>query len=129
MNVLVIEDENLSRLTLRRILSHLQVKVTEAANGEEALELLPSAQPDLILLDLGLPGIDGYETLSRIRSLEGFTNTPVVCISASKDLSAIVKLRELGITDYLVKPIRADEANARLRDALQVAATRKSGRT
>lgn len=104
--ILIVDDEEAIRDSLRLILSaHFQVLV--ATNGEEALEMLPMAGPDLVLLDVSMPILDGLDTLRRMRD-EGIT-TPVVMLTASTTVRTAVQAIKLGAIDYLNKPFDVQE--------------------
>jgi two-component system KDP operon response regulator KdpE len=108
--VLVVEDDQALRRTLRATLRARTFDVLEAATGEEALSLISRGGPDLVILDLGLPGIDGVETLRHLRS---FTNVPVLVLSVRDGLRDKVVALESGADDYMVKPFEAEELLAR----------------
>ena len=114
--VLLIEDD----LALRSIL-HLSLRVAsfdvlEATSGEEALVTLVKAQPDLVVLDVQLPGIDGLETLRRLRA---FSDVPVVVSTVRDGLHDKVSMFDAGADDYVVKPFEPDELLARVRANLR----------
>lgn len=104
--VLYIEDNPANLSLVERILGHLpQVKMDSAASGELCLDLARAQRPDLILLDINLPGIDGYEVLRRLREDEETRNIPVIALSANAMPRDIEKGKAAGFTDYIVKPI------------------------
>src|SRR6185503_8608059 len=80
--ILVVEDYDDVRRMLTILLESEKFRVLEAATGSEALEVIKDEHPDAILMDLALPGIDGFETIRRIRAIDGFQNTPIVVLSA-----------------------------------------------
>jgi two-component system KDP operon response regulator KdpE len=90
--------------------------VDQAGSGEEALHLAAARHPDVVLLDLGLPGVDG---LGVIRGLRGWTNVPIVVLSVREAEADKVAALDLGADDYLTKPFGMDELLARLRAALR----------
>jgi DNA-binding response OmpR family regulator len=109
--ILVVDDE-------QRILKFLNLKfknsgyeVLTAQNGLKALEQVQSNEPDLIVLDIMMPGMDGFETLKQIRA---FSSVPVIMLSAREDNVDKVKGLELGADDYLAKPFNPDELVARI---------------
>jgi two-component system KDP operon response regulator KdpE len=104
---------------LRALGANLRVHgydVDLAATGEEALELAARHQPDAVILDLGLPGISGLEV---IRGLRGWTDTPIIILSAREAQGEKVAALDLGADDYVTKPFGMDELLARLRAALR----------
>lgn len=100
-------DDNAANLRLLegmfKMRSHLQV--LSAATPEEGLELAISHHPDLILLDISMPRLDGYEVLSRLRQHATLTHTPIVAVTAKAQLLDRMKGLALGFNDYVTKPI------------------------
>jgi DNA-binding response OmpR family regulator len=116
-NVMIIEDDPEIRGVVRTLLTNDGFHVEEAADGRTAVERVFLLKPDLILIDLRLPGLDGTEVCKRIRA--GRLNTPIIVISAAKDEFDKVLLLELGADDYLVKPFGARELLARIKAVLR----------
>jgi two-component system cell cycle response regulator DivK len=103
--VLVVEDNRLNMKLVRDVLQHAGYEVLEAATGEEGVEVALGARPDLVLMDLQLPGIDGTEALRRIKRGAGDAAMPVVAVTASampSDREAAVRA---GFDGFLEKPI------------------------
>ena len=120
--ILVIEDEpDINRL-LAKILNNADYHVTSAYSGTEAKLLLEKESPDLILLDLMLPGISGEELLNMLRK-EKYSNIPAIVISAKNSLDNKVSLLKGGADDYITKPFEPEEVLARVQALL-----RRSGR-
>ena len=117
--VLVIEDEADIRELIRYNLEQEGFKVREAATGEEGLVDARKKQPDLILLDLMLPGIQGLEVCRRLRGMTETRNTPLIMVTAKGEESDIVAGLEMGADDYLTKPFSTRELVARLRSVLR----------
>jgi two-component system KDP operon response regulator KdpE len=115
-HVLVIEDEVPIRRFLRASLSSEGYQVSEAASGEEGLRLASSQPPDLVILDLGLPDLDGHEVLKRLR--EWYT-APILILSARDQESQKVAALDYGADDYVTKPFGIGELLARMRTALR----------
>lgn len=114
--VLVVEDELPIRRFLKPSLQSQGFKVVEAERGEEALALASSHNPDIILLDLGLPDMDGLEVVKRLRE---WTATPIIILTArGKEKDKITGL-DAGADDYLTKPFDVGELMARMRAALR----------
>lgn len=118
-HILVIEDEQPIRRFLRAALEDSGYRISEAATGEEGLRAATSHPPDLVLLDLGLPDLDGQEVLKRLR--EWYTS-PVIILSARDQEDQKVGALDNGAGDYVTKPFNAGELLARLRVALRHAA-------
>ncbi|WP_027165335.1 response regulator transcription factor [Mesorhizobium sp. WSM3224] len=117
VSILVVDDEPPIRKLLRVGLGSQGYTVSEAPNAKAALELMQAERPDLILLDLGLPGMTGLELLGKWRS-DGL-DIPVVILSSRTDEAGIVAALELGADDYVTKPFGMNELVARIRVALR----------
>lgn len=115
-NILVIEDHLPIRRFLKTALITQHYRYHEAGTGKEGLALASDIKPDVILLDLGLPDMDG---LSIIKSLRVWTATPIIILSARDQEHDKIKALDLGADDYLTKPFSIGELNARLRVALR----------
>jgi DNA-binding response OmpR family regulator len=124
--VLIIDDEESMRLLLARIVSRdLKAEVQLAGTSVQALRLAETYAYDAILLDLLLPGMDGFEVLERIRGRTPNAATPVVVVSVLSDKASMERARELGANAYLVKPVERAELVATVRSQL-AARTRRS---
>ncbi len=106
-SILIVDDEKPIRRILSLLLRERRHRVTDAGSGEEALAILQEAKPDLVLLDLKLPGIDGLETLRRLRALD--PRLDVVMMTAHGTISSAVEAMRRGAFDYLTKPFDNDE--------------------
>ena len=115
--VMIVEDDAEIRGIVRTLLTNDGFQVEEIADGRMAVERVFLLKPDLILVDLRLPGLDGTEVCKRIRA--GRLNTPIIVISAAKEEFDKVLLLELGADDYLVKPFGARELLARIKAVLR----------
>src|SRR4051795_6470319 len=104
--VLVVDDDELIRAVLRRVLETSGATVREAETGEDGLRALYDGRPDVVVLDIGLPGLDGWQVLERIRQL---TDVPVVMLSARDDELEKVRALRAGADDYVTKPFGAPE--------------------
>jgi two-component system, OmpR family, response regulator len=113
MKILVIEDEALILAFLERGLSAEGHAVDTATRGEEGLDRLRDGCPDVVVLDIMLPGIDGFDVLAAIRAID--PELPVIILSARDDVADRVRGLDLGATDYLVKPFAFAELAARVR--------------
>jgi len=107
--VLLVEDTEDNRFMMRRLLEMSGYKVIEATNGEEAVRLAESEQPDLILMDLSLPVIDGLAATRAIRKLERLTKTPIVAVSAHDTSDFQADALAAGCDSYITKPIDFSE--------------------
>ncbi|HEY3917135.1 MAG TPA: response regulator transcription factor [Stellaceae bacterium] len=116
VRILVIDDEPAIRRLLKTSLSAEGYEVEEAATGEAGWTQFGRVKPDLVLLDLGLPDIDGREVIRRIR---GAGLIPIIVLSIRSDERGKVEALDLGADDYVAKPVGMDELNARVRAALR----------
>jgi DNA-binding response OmpR family regulator len=107
---LLIDDDQDARVILRRALERKGLEVVEAESGDQGLRELFSARPDIVLLDIGLPGLDGWGTLARIRQL---TNVPVMMVSGESSELEKVRALQGGADDYVTKPFGIQELLAR----------------
>jgi two-component system KDP operon response regulator KdpE len=114
--VLVVDDEPQIRRALTTNLRARGYEVDEAETGEEALAMAARLHPDVVVLDLGLPGIDGIEV---VHGLRGWTSMPILVLSAREDEASKVAALDAGADDYVTKPFGMDELLARLRAALR----------
>src|SRR5512139_2500886 len=122
-HILVIDDEPQILRAMRTILTEKQFKVTTASRGEEGLTLAATNEPDLIILDLGLPDMDGREVCTRLRE---WTQTPIIILSVRDSERDKVAALDQGADDYLTKPFGIEELLARVRVALRHSTSRKS---
>ena len=107
--ILVAEDYEDVRGMLKILLESEDFHVLEAATGAQALTAVKNGRPDVILMDLALPGIDGFETIRRIRKIDGFQNTPIIVITAYSGKSIYETARRAGTNYFMAKPIDFDE--------------------
>jgi len=115
--VLVIEDEGAMRTVLKDILDHEGFRVLTAMDGENGLQMAIHEKPDLILLDIMLPKLDGFALCAQLRALE--IHTPVLMLTAKGQIEDRVTGLDSGADDYLVKPFSTDELLARVRALLR----------
>lgn len=112
LQILVVEDDTPVRNLITTTLKAQDYRFSVAVNGKEAVMSAASLNPDVILLDLGLPDIDGVEVIRRIRS---WSNMPIIVISARSEDNDKIDALDAGADDYLTKPFSVDELLARLR--------------
>ncbi len=117
LRVLVVDDEPAIRRFLRASLTAEGYVVSESEDGEDALKLLRRNSFDVVLLDLGLPHMSGFDFISRVRDWGG--NVPIVVLSSRNDEGGKVRALDLGADDYVSKPFGLDELMARLRTAVR----------
>jgi DNA-binding response OmpR family regulator len=115
-NVMVVEDEGDIRESLRRGLVRHGHAVSTCPTGLDALQRLADSDPDVVLLDLGLPDVDGLQVL---RMLRGISDVPVIVITARDDEGVIITALDTGADDYVVKPFGLDHVAARIRAVIR----------
>jgi signal transduction histidine kinase len=116
--LLVVDDDERNRALLRACLQHPSVSILEADSGEAALELFGREGADLVLLDVMMPGIDGYETTRRIKQAAGDSFLPVILITALTDQESLLRGLHSGADEFLTKPINTQELSIRVRNLL-----------
>ncbi|MCF6314490.1 MAG: response regulator [Verrucomicrobiales bacterium] len=120
-NRVLLVDDNMTNLqVLFQALEQEGYELLVAQSGEEALEIAAEAQPDLILLDINMPGIDGYQTCVKLKQSERTRASVVVFLSARGDTADKVKGLEIGAVDYIDKPFQFEEVLARVRKHLEL---------
>jgi two-component system KDP operon response regulator KdpE len=117
IRILVVDDEPAIRRFLRTSLGAQKYLIEEAEDGQTALDIANKTPLDLIVLDLGLPGMDGFEVIRGLR--ETSSDVPIVVLSSRTDEAGKVKALDLGADDYVTKPFGVDELLARIRAALR----------
>jgi len=113
--VLIVDDDEDLRILASKALTRAGHRVFEAADGEEGLRLIENLHPDLVVLDLSMPGIDGFEVLRRLRAAEATSTLPVIVLTAHGDEESARASFELGATDFLAKPFTPPQLDARVR--------------
>lgn len=117
--ILVVDDNDSGRELIAQQLQRQDYLVVEASSGERCLEVMRSARPDLVLLDLVMPGLNGYEVLQAVRADEELRRIPVVVISGVQDEVGAIHCIDAGASDYLIKPVNATLLNARVSALLE----------
>jgi len=105
--ILVIDDEETSVVLIKSCLIEKGYKVIVARDGEEGLQAVKEKKPDLIVLDVQMPKMNGYEFMTELKSLQGFTTTPVIMLTGNETMQDVFKLE--GVKDYFVKPVKIPE--------------------
>jgi len=117
-SILVVDDDRVNLKIIGGILRHEGYEISEAASGEQALEVYSEYRPNLVLLDVMMPGIDGFEACRTLKKTYGDTCAPVIFITAKNKADDIVMGFDAGGVDYLTKPFRPKEVLARIRTHL-----------
>jgi len=118
-SLLVVDDSELNRDLLSRYLAHLGHTVQAAADGARALALIDTGVFDLVLLDIMMPGLNGYQVLQHLKNSPTWRDLPVIMISALDEMDSVVRCIELGATDYLLKPFNPVLLRARVGACLE----------
>jgi two-component system NtrC family sensor kinase len=116
--VLLVDDNTTNLQVLFQALSPEGYELLVAQSGEQALESALEAKPHLILLDVKMPGIDGFETFRRLRAAEETASIPVLFLSAHANVESIEEAGTLGAEGYFTKPFQFDEITAKVRELL-----------
>ena len=103
--ILVVDDSSTVVFALKKLLEQDGYQVLTAANGEQAIVMAENHKPDLILMDVLMPGMNGFQATRRIRKMDDLESTPIIIISASEQKTEEFWLRRLGANDFLPKPI------------------------
>jgi len=107
--ILVVDDEpDILKVVTFRV-KKLEYEVVTATNGQEALDLIQKEEPDLILLDIELPVMNGYEVCQRVKTNEKLKHIPIIFLTASSASKIAEKVKELNADDYLIKPFDSEE--------------------
>src|SRR5215831_13430290 len=118
-HILVVDDNAVNRLTLARSLELQGHSVALAEGGQQALDMVRAGSYDVVLLDIVMPDMDGFQVLERMKAEQSLRDIPVIVISALEDVESAVRCIELGAEDYLPKPFDPVLLRARLRASLQ----------
>jgi CheY-like chemotaxis protein len=116
--VLIVDDEPFNVDVLQQELEELNYQIITAFNGQEALDKIKNQQPDLILLDLMMPVLDGFAVLSEIKADNALRDIPVIIVSAADDSKTIVKGIKQGADDYITKPVDATHLVRKVKEYL-----------
>ena len=119
-HVLVVEDDEAIRFILERLLARDGYRTSSVGDGEEALAAIEGLMPDLVLLDVGLPSLDGFEITRRLRADARTVALPIVLLTARTGIESVVEGLDAGADDFVSKPFHAAELLARLRSALRL---------
>ena len=113
---LVVDDSSVIRKVARRILEGLEFRITEAEDGQKALDLCNEGMPDAILLDWNMPVLDGFDFLKQLRKLPGGKEPKVVFCTTENDVAHIAKAMRAGADEYIMKPFDKDIVEAKFQE-------------
>jgi len=120
--ILIVEDQEDNRAILRDVLSRAGYDLIEAFNGEDAVRLAQNEQPDLILMDIQLPGIDGFEATRRIKAIIDLKSVPIIAVTSYALSGDEAQARAAGCDAFVAKPFSPRELLARVREYVPDAA-------
>jgi two-component system sensor histidine kinase/response regulator len=123
--ILVVDDIDDNILLLNTVLSRVKYKVISATRGAEALEKINTVNPDLILLDVMMPDIDGFEVLRRLKEDPEHRNIPVIMLTALHDDDDMIEANNIGASDYITKPFKVDELLDRVNRQISLIASKR----
>jgi PAS domain S-box-containing protein len=125
MSVLIVDDTPANIDILGHIMGRGKLSISIAPNGEKALEIIKKNKPDLILLDVMMPGIDGYEVCERLKKGAATKDIPIIFLTALSELENIIKGFKVGAVDYITKPFKEAEVVCRATSQLKLRKTQK----
>ena len=127
--VLIVDDDITVRLLVRRCLEKVGFVVEEASDGEKALSSFENLHPDIVLLDVRMPGMDGFEVCEEIRKLPGGNLLPILMVTGLDDMESINRAYEAGATDFITKSVNWEVLSHHVRFILRASqASSSSGR-
>lgn len=126
LSVLVVDDVPLNILLIKKMLSQYTFEIRTASNGQAALDAIAEKKVDLLLLDLMMPGIDGFEVIRRLRAADDTKELPIIILSALNSEQDISKGFQLGANDFINKPIIMEKLINSVTTQINLQATRKA---
>ena len=123
--LLIVDDVQSNVLLLKALLGKEGYRIASAMNGQEALAMIEKENPDLILLDVMMPGMDGFEVAATLKSQEIYKDVPIIFLTALDDTQSIVKGFQLGANDFISKPFRKEELMVRICHQLSLVAAKR----
>jgi PleD family two-component response regulator len=118
--ILIVDDVPKNLQVLGNILNKAGYKISAALNGEQALKIISKAKPDLILLDIMMPGLSGFDVIKELKSNEETVEIPVIFLTAKTEKDDVIQGIELGAVDYLTKPFNSTELLARVKNHVEL---------
>ncbi len=117
MKVMVVDDSEFMRRVLSEIIEHMGMEVVEAKDGASALDMYEKEKPDIVTLDIVMPGMNGLETLKKLR--EKYPKSRVIMVSALSEKSMVKEAIDAGAVDFIVKPFKKEDVKEALTDAVK----------
>ncbi len=114
LKCLIADDSKVIRMLLSKIMSNLGMEVMEAADGEEAVEMFKTQQPDLMIMDINLPVMDGMDVVLVVKDTPDVKQPKIILCSLIKDINRIKKALEEGVDDYIMKPFDEEIITSKL---------------
>jgi len=121
--ILTVDDSRIVRMLISRALQGYGCQIVEATNGEEGFAAALQESPDLILLDVTMPVMDGFELLSRLRSEPSLAKVPVIMLTAEASQESVARADGLGVSGYVAKPFTEEGLRARISQVISLTAT------
>ena len=118
-SLLVVDDNKINRLKLNRALKAENYSICEASGGQEALDMLQSEKIALVLLDVMMPEVDGYQVLEQMKGDQHLKHIPVIMVSAMEEQEDVDRCLEMGAADYITKPFDVEQLKDRVKTHLQ----------
>ena len=119
-NILIVDDDEKNIRLLKAVLMSENYQTSEALNGEKAIESIADTKPDLILLDVMMPGIDGFEVCRRLKAADETKMIPIVMVTALREKEHRIKAMVSGADDFLSKPVDQTELQLRVKSLLRI---------
>jgi two-component system sensor histidine kinase/response regulator len=123
--IFIVDDVPGNLQVLIHILKQEEYRIAAAGNGHQALDMIPAARPDLVLLDVMMPGMDGYEVCRQLKTNPAAADIPIIFLTAKAETEDIVKGFETGAVDYVTKPFNPAELLARVKTHLELKFSRE----
>jgi two-component system sensor histidine kinase/response regulator len=123
--IFIVDDVPGNLQVLIHILKQEEYRIAAAGNGHQALDMIPAARPDLVLLDIMMPGMDGYEVCRQLKTNPAAADIPIIFLTAKAETADIVKGFELGAVDYVTKPFNPAELLVRVKTHLELKFSRE----
>lgn len=125
VKILIIDDSNTNVVLLEAVFSGKGYNVETALNAHDAFKSMEEEKPDLILLDLLMPKVSGFDFMETINKKEEFKKIPVIVISAVSDYDNVQKIKQMGIYDYIKKPVDIEELEEKVENLLNFSGVRQ----